>query len=225
VRRVFAASSAFVGVIALTGAAAPAALITQAPPPFAPKGTVASTGLPLLTLQDRGSDRDGREAGSVLWNGTQSVRSGEAKNDSVTRTAAQLDGIGADADSFGIVFNATQSAGNTLEMRGFTLRFAEADGDFLFDATYTATPAERQRNGTSDYVFNVQLTPQEAASFFGSDNNRVGMLVTDPISNVASGGPDRFFVAAVAPIPEPAAFSIVMLATGAMALRRRRSRR
>ena len=223
-KRYFPGFSAFVGVVVLSSATAPAAVITQLPPPFAPKGTVSSTGLSLLTLQDRGSDRDGAEAGSVLWNGTANVRGGEAKSESTTRTAAALTGAGVNADTFAIVFNATQAGGGTLDMSGFTLRFAEADGDTLFDATYAAAPGEKQRNGTSDYVFRVQLTPGEAGSFFGAASNRLGMLVTDPINNVASGGPDRFFVAATTPIPEPTAISLVTMAAGALTLRRRSRR-
>ena len=223
VRRVIVRSSAFVGVIALACAAAPAALITQVPPPFAAKGTLASNGLSLLALQDRGPTGDGLETGSVVWDGAGSVRSGEAKNESTTRSAAALAGIGVDAESFAIVFNANQSAPDKLlDMPAFTLRFAKADGETLFDATYTAAPGEKQRDSKSDYVFKVDLTPQEAEMFFAGGDNRVGMLVTDPISNVSSGGPDRFFVASTTPVPEPATVSVIALAAGAAMLRRSR---
>ena len=222
-RRISSLRYAVLGVCALSSATS-AAVITMDAGPFPPKGTLSGDGLSLLVLQDSGSTRDGREAGSVLWNGTGDVRSGEAKNESVTRTASALTSAGVDATNFGIVFHSSQAANQALDLNEFTLRFAEADGDTLFDATYTATPQTRRLSGKKDFSFHVQLTPEEAASFFGNGSNRLGMLVTDPIANVASGGPDRFFVFATTPIPEPAAMSIVTLAAGVLTLRRRSRR-
>src|SRR5688572_27349942 len=144
-------------------------------PPFPARGTLSGGGQSLLVLQDSGSTRDGREAGSVLWNGSTDVRGGEAKNESQTRTAAALTAAGVDAEDFGIVFNTSQSAGQALDLNEFTLRFSEPDGDTLFDAKYTATAQTRRLSGRSDFTFHVQLTTQEADSFFGNGNNRVGM--------------------------------------------------
>ena len=222
-RRMSSLCYAVLGVCALSSATS-AAVITMDAGPFPARGTLSGNGQSLLVLQDRGPGRDGREAGSVLWNGSNDVRAGEATNESVTRTAAALTSAGVDATNFGIVFNASQPANQALDLNEFTLRFAEPDGDALFDATYTATPQTRRLSGKRDFSFHVQLTPDEAASFFGNGSNRLGMQVTDPIANVASGGPDRFFVFASTPIPEPAAVSIVTLAAGALTLRRRSRR-
>lgn len=210
-------------------------------------GTGFGNVLNLLSVQNNPS-----ESGSVLWNGTKDVTTGDAKNTSQTYSVADLAANGITASSnFEVIFNVNQTGaggGQILQLHTFSLVFQDASGNTLFTATYDATnPADLpnggqtanpgigpidQGSGKSGYLFVVSLTAAEAAQFFGTSTNRVGGLVpTDnPINNISNDGQENFFLTTsetIPPaIPEPASMALCLagLAFGSGAYLRRRRR-
>lgn len=195
-------------------------------------GTGFGNVLEVLALHNNGS-----ESGSILWNGTTDVSTGDATNQSQTRTVAELTAKGINATNFSLIFNLAQTGSNpALDLHNFSLVFENAAGTTLFTAAFDPsdpsnsstlglTPAG-QGVGTSGYEFPVTFTPAEATSFFGTSTNRVGQIVptNTPIDNTTNGGPDGFYIGKVAAVPEPTS-GMAMLALGAASLLVRRPKR
>lgn len=194
-----------------------AAVITFAGP--APQsGTGFGNVLNVLTLQNPES-----ESGSVLWNGTTDVLTGNATPTSQTRTAAQLAAAGITSTStLGVVFNLNETGSNpSLTVQGFTVRFLSPTGATLFDAVATGSQTLTALNpgtGGSGFLWNITLTPTEQATFFSNPANRIGIIVSpnSPITGT-DGGPDNFYL-----IPSPGAATVLAMAAALGARRRRR---
>jgi hypothetical protein len=194
--------------------------------------------LSILTLQDENPHADNLEAGSVVWNGTTdvfgTVGSGiDTKTQlSQTRTVTEMLNKGINENNLVVVFNLAQAGSNDeLNLHNFTLRFQDASGATLFDATFNdadlsnadtsaLTPAG-QGIGTSGYEFRVTFTGSEGTNFFANPTNRVGMFInaSDAMSN-ATGGMETFYVAPA--VPEPASAALLASLLCGMGLRRRR---
>lgn len=182
------------------------------------QGTGFGNSLTSLILHDNGS-----EHGSVLWNGAADVIADDATKQSATRTATELAAAGINAGNFSLVFNIAEAQGQGIDVTlfDFSLRFQDATGAPLFaDVNYTAPPdgltldQEAGGVGGAGWLFTISLAPAEAAAFFGTGSNRVGMLIAEPNEiEDSSGGPDGFFFA---PVPEPS--SACLMALGAVAV-------
>jgi len=172
-------------------------------PTIASAGSVSSVGLPvdlesvgsgniltLLTLQATPT-----ESGSVTWNGSADVRTGNATAGSFTRSVAELRNIGIEGHSFGLVISGNESAsGKSVTVPKFTMRFFGADGSKLFDAVFTAQSGKSSIPGfgSSDqtgWLYRVWLSDSESDLFYASDANRVGVLIdpTSPIGQTSGG--------------------------------------
>ncbi len=186
-------------------------------------GTGIGTVLTVLTIQETPD-----EAGSVSWNGSNDVITGDAKtgaSQTTTRTVAELTAIGVDAGDFGLVFNVDetgQDAGVTLE--DLTATFYGDDGSVLFTASTSSSHALGTNSGvgTAGWLFTIEMSGAEATQFFSDDNNRLG-LSADVTGSVA--GPETIFVTSVENteiIPLPAAAWLGLAGIGmAFAARRR----
>jgi hypothetical protein len=186
--------------------------------PSADQGTGFGAVLNVLSLQGNPN-----ESGSVLWNGTQDVLTGDAANQSRTRTVSELTAAGITATStLGVVLNLNEPGANSdVTLQGFTVRFFSPTGATLFDAVRVETQVlmpVNQGTGGAGHLFNVLLTPAESAAFFANPANRIGIEVSSatPILN-SQGGPDNFYL-----VPAPGASILALAACGVLGRRRKR---
>ena len=216
-----------VGLCVLSGAyAAQAAYITYYDEVTNDFGTGYGNVLQTLALQTQGSDTT--QAGSVLWNGSADVKSGDATNLSQTVTVAQLADKGYDATNLIVVLNLNQTGSHpAIDLHSFTMRFyTSTDGSSYFDAPYDLsdprntgstlglTPHGGMGTGQAGYVFRVHFEDAEAATFFADNAHRLGALVQTPMDNEANDGPDAFYMAdadTIEIIPEPATLFVLIV--------------
>ena len=220
-------------VLLFAASAARAAYITFHDEFVEDHGTGFGNVLNTLTLQQKGSATT--EAGSVLWDGTNDVLSGDAKPQSQTVTVAQIIAEGFDASNLIVILNLNQTGSDpSLDLHSFTMQFVDSDGSLLFDAVYDINDAGNastlglttagQGTGSAGYVFRITFEGTEAADFFANSAHRIGTLVdeTTPMDNESNDGPDNFYmgdadISQVIPIPEPATLAVLLL-TGSLAL-------
>jgi hypothetical protein len=201
------------GVLAMCGTATHAQLMLDGPVDF--QGTGLGAVNTVLTIQSPGSSST--EAGSVWWNGSMDVASGDAKHGSSqtqTRTLGDL-GIRSAAD-LRVVFNALEPGNlqNSIDLVGLTLGVYDAAGTRVFSASIPQSYAFADTftgAGNSGFVFS--LTGQSAAelqSIFSSDLH-IGL--TASAAN-ATGGFETFFIASaanvVSSVPEPPTLALTL---------------
>lgn len=192
-------------------------------------GTGWGNVLQTLALQQHGSATS--ESGSVTWNGTADVLTGDAKPQSQTVTVAQINSEGFDASDLIVILNLNQTGSHPeLDVHSFTMRFyTNPAGSSYFDAVYDindvrntgstlglAPQVQGLGTGQAGYVFRINFEGTEAADFFASDDHRLGMLVLTPMDNEANAGADGFYMADadtshVIPVPEPATLIVLLI--------------
>jgi hypothetical protein len=191
-------------------------------------GTGFGNRLTILSVQANES-----EFGSILWDGSNDVDSGNATAQSATRTVTELLTAGITQDNFVVIFNINEGGDSApvLTLQDFSLVFTSKAGVELFRETYNAgagLPLDQagNGNGASGWRFNVTFdgNAAAAASFFADPDNRVGMEVlrTEAILDT-KGGSESFYV--VSTVPEPSSGALAALAAVAIhpVLRRRRA--
>ena len=216
------------GLCLLSGAyAAQAAYITFHDEATNDFGTGYGNVLQTLALQQQGSADT--QAGSVLWNGSADVRSGDAANQSQTVTVADLATKGFDASNLIVILNLNQTGSHpAIDLHSFTMRFyTSLDGLSYFDAPYDLsdprntgstlglTPqAHGLGTGQAGHVFRVHFEAAEAATFFANNAHRLGALVQTPMDNEANDGPEVFYMGdsdTNEVIPEPATLFVLIV--------------
>lgn len=214
--------------VALTFAAASshASLILVAPENFGGSGLGSVN--TILTIQNSPT-----ETGSVSFNGTTDVITGDAKTGSSqtqTRTLSEL-GIN-NANGLRVVFNAAEPGGNSIILDRLILNIYNAAGATLFTSgSFGAVnfPNTLTGTGNSGYVFALDAASIVAAttSVFTSANFgdlRVGLSAA---GSASAGGNETFFVAnsrssaPANPIPEPATIALFGLGLLGASLARR----
>jgi hypothetical protein len=228
-------SLAAIAVTALFSTGARADLTPLDPVDFSGTGLGAVN--TILTIQSPNSTST--ETGSVAWDGTADVLSGDAKtgaSQTLTRTLGDLGVLS--ADSLRVVFNATEpgngDSGITLNSLTFSA-YAPTTGSLIFSASLLAPIAYADTftgAGNSGFVFG--LTGSQATAFaaavtasgFSFDSIRAGLSAS---ASNATGGNETFFIAdaggPIAAVPEPQTYALLMagLAGIGFVARRRRS--
>ena len=186
-------------------------------------GTGFGNVLNTLTLQQQGSATT--EAGSVLWDGTDDVLSGDAKPQSQTVTVAQLTAEGFDASDLIVILNLNQTGSYPwLDLHSFTLRFytSATDPSSSFDAFYVNTGSTLALTpignglgtGQAGHVFRITFEGTQGDDFFANDDHRIGVLVDTPIDNQANSGPDNFYIGDADVnhvVPEPGTAGLILV--------------
>ncbi len=183
----------------------------------------------ILTLQSPGSTTT--ESGSVAWNGSADVFSGDAMtggSQSQTRSFADL-GV-TSASSLRVVFNALEpGAAESITLSDLTLNVYDSTGGVVFSASTPSSYSFADTfagAGNSGFVF--ALTDTQAADLQAvfDTSLRVGL---DASASDATGGFETFFVAnsgTVTPIPEPSTWALLLGGLGCVVtLSKRRARR
>jgi hypothetical protein len=132
------------------------------------------------------------------------------------------------ASQIGILFNATEPAGNGVNVTDLTLAFYSPTGSVLgaIDGSF-AFPSTLPGNGSAGFVFTVSADERAYVnSLLTSPTTMLGLEAT--ITGVA-GGPESFAVVnlgSVAAVPEPETYALLLAGLGAMGFvaRRRKQR-
>lgn len=171
------------------------ALVLAGPGDF--QGTGLGAVNTVLTLTSPGNTTS--ETGSVTWNGTTSVTSGDALTGASQSATPTLGSLGiTSASSLRIVLNAAEPGNATsLTVSDLALSiFSPSGGTPLFTSNpFTAQTLDADDLGIGNAGFVFRLSADEitrAASAFsdGFANNRIGLSAT---INDATGGPETFF--------------------------------
>lgn len=200
----------------------------------------------VLTIQSPANTTT--ELGSVAWNGTTNVTTGNTLAINQTRTIAEAGATA--ASNLRIVFNPNEPGNapdNSITLNSLVMTIYSPTGTSLFTANLlpagtAETPITLNPTltgvGRSGHVFALnaaEAADAQTTAFAGAfQNNRIGLSAS---ASNATGGIDTFFVGnqggsggsgglppLVGPIPEPG--TMAMLATGLLAMggiaRRRR---
>jgi hypothetical protein len=181
--------------------------------PSAQNGTGFGAVLNVLSLQNRP-----QESGSIIREAGTDVRTGDATNQSQTRTVGEILAAGVDPTDFGVIFNINDPGSSpNVTLNQFEVLFYDPADTLLFTAAYNGPSLNlepvNQGTGGSGYLFDIELTAAEQ-QFFTNPENRIGLRVTTPIQSTAAG-PENFYL-----IPAPGAAALLGLA-GVLAGRRR----
>jgi PEP-CTERM motif-containing protein len=137
------------------------------------------------------------------------------------------------ASEIGILFNATEPAGNSVNVTDLTLKFYSSTGTFLgaIDGSNNF-PDSFAGNGVAGFVFRVSNDELSYVSGLLANGPSTIMALEASIGGIngaATGGPESFAivnVGAVTPVPEPGTYGLMLAglaAIGFIARRRRKS--
>jgi len=140
------------------------------------------------------------------------------------------------ADTFGIVFNAAEPAGDSITLTGLTATFYDPTGAFLYQTSgfscpgvaSCAFPSTNTGVGKSGFLFALDAAQQTAATnagAFDSTSNLVGLFAS---ASDATGGLETFYLAAIPPgggggggggsVPEPGTMLLTVAGIGLSAI-------
>lgn len=174
----------------------------------------------LLTIQSPGNSST--ETGSVGWNGSSSVTTGDTQ---AINNALSLNTLGSSAANLRIIFNASEpgNSANSITLDNLVATIYSPTGDALWNSgsfTSVAFPTTENGTGKAGFVFGLDAAQSAEAQTFWDGANRLGLSAS---ASSATGGHETFFAttAAVSPVPEPSTYLMLF---GGLALLMLKSR-
>lgn len=130
------------------------------------------------------------------------------------------------ADQIGIVFNATEPAGNGVNVIDLTLKFYTAAGVFLGAIDGQQSFASTiPGNGGAGFVFRISPDELDDVNPWLVAGGATTTMALEASIQDATGGPESFAILNIAAIPEPEAYALVLAGLGAIGFISRRRRR
>ncbi len=166
----------------------------------------------LLTIQSPRNTTT--ETGSVSWNGSTSVTTGDTQ---AINNTLLLSGLGTSASNLLIVFNPSEpgnAANNSITLNNLVATIYSPTGDALWNSgTFSSItyPTTDNGTGTAGFLFGLDSTQSAEAQTFWDGANRLGLSAS---ASLATGGHETFFATTsqVSPVPEPSTY--LMLFSG-----------
>ena len=131
------------------------------------------------------------------------------------------------ASQIGVLFNATEPSGDSVNVLDVTLKFYTSAGSFLgaIDGQQNFA-SSNPGNGVAGFTFVVDQAQQaQVNTWLGTGGSGTTMALEATIGDFA-GGPESFLVYNLAPIPEPQTYALMLAGLaviGFMAKRRPRN--
>lgn len=193
------------GAIAMLLATTHASAALQYLGPIDLTGTGLGNVNTLLTIQSPANSTT--ESGSVSWNGTTSVTTGDTQ---AINNTLLLSTLGSNASNLLIVFNPVEpgNAANSINLDNLVATIYSPTGSALWNSgtfASVAFPTTDPGTGKAGFLFGLDATQSAEAQTFWDGANRLGLSAT--VSN-ATGGHETFFstTTAVSPVPEPSTY-------------------
>ena len=134
------------------------------------------------------------------------------------------------ANQIGVLFNATEPSGNSVNVTDVTLKFYTSGGTFLGAIDGSQNFADSNPgNGVAGFTFVVSADEQAYVNGLLATGGSGTTLALESTITDFAGGPESFLVynlgTAVAPIPEPGTYALMVAGLGALGFVAKRRRK